>query len=53
MGVCVVLASNGATWAFGGGAPMAGGLVNPRPNSSFAQTIGGGSSQSTTPLDLS
>ncbi|PQE28988.1 hypothetical protein CJF30_00004021 [Rutstroemia sp. NJR-2017a BBW] len=51
------LANNGATWAFGG-VPMGGaGLGNPRPNNgpmtSFAQTIGGGSSQPATPLDLS
>ncbi|KAH8659150.1 NOT2 family protein-like protein [Tricladium varicosporioides] len=51
------MASNGATWAFGGGVPMGNsGLGNPRPNAgpmtSFAQTIGG-SSQPATPLDLS
>ncbi|RDL33608.1 Uncharacterized protein BP5553_07976 [Venustampulla echinocandica] len=51
------LASNGATWAFGGGVPMGSqGLGNPRANNgpmtSFAQTIGG-SSQPATPLDLS
>ncbi|KAM3076949.1 transcriptional regulator [Clarireedia jacksonii] len=51
------MANNGATWAFGG-VPMGGaGLGNPRPNNgpmtSFAQTIGGGSSQPATPLDLS
>jgi CCR4-NOT transcription complex subunit 2 len=52
----VPLASNGGTWAFGGGVPIGGGLGNPRPNNgpmtSFAQTIGG-SSQPGTPLDLS
>ena len=53
----LVAASNGATWAFGGGLPMGSGVLgNPRPNSgpmtSFAQTIGG-SSQPATPLDLS
>jgi CCR4-NOT transcription complex subunit 2 len=57
MVVCVVLAGNGSTWAFGGGVPMgSAGLGNPRPNNgpmtSFAQTIGG-TSQSATPLDLS
>ncbi|CAG8949256.1 hypothetical protein HYFRA_00004881 [Hymenoscyphus fraxineus] len=51
------IASNGATWAFGGGVPMGNaGLGNPRPNNgpmtSFAQTIGG-SSQAAAPLDLS
>jgi len=51
------MASNGATWAFGGGVPMGGaGLGAPRPNNgpmtSFAQTIGA-SSQPATPLDLS
>ena len=56
--VCLVIAGNGSTWAFGGaGVPMgAAGLGNPRANngamSSFAQTIGG-SSQPATPLDLS
>jgi hypothetical protein len=51
------IASNGATWAFGGGVPMGNtGLATSRPNNgpvtSFAQTIGG-SSQSAAPLDLS
>jgi hypothetical protein len=27
----VPLASNGGTWAFGGGVPIGGGLGNPRP----------------------
>lgn len=55
----LAIASNGATWAFGGGGglPMGSGVLsNARPNSgpmtSFAQTIGG-SSQPATPLDLS
>lgn len=52
-----MVASNGGTWAFGGGVPMgSAGLGNPRPNNgpmtSFAQTIGA-SSQPATPLDLS
>jgi CCR4-NOT transcription complex subunit 2 len=51
------IASNGATWAFGGGVPMGNtGLPASRPNNgpvtSFAQTIGA-SSQSAAPLDLS
>ncbi|KAF8863231.1 NOT2 family protein-like protein [Acephala macrosclerotiorum] len=51
------MASNGSTWAFGGGIPMgSAGLENRRANNgpmtSFAQTIGG-SSQPQTPLDLS
>ncbi|TVY90138.1 General negative regulator of transcription subunit, partial [Lachnellula willkommii] len=50
------MASNGASWAFGGGVPMGStGLGNPRPNNgpitSFAQTVGG-SSQPATPLDI-
>ena len=57
MAVSVDVASNGPTWAFGGGLPMgSAGLGNPRPSAgpmtSFAQTIGG-SSQPATPLDLS
>jgi hypothetical protein len=50
-----ITASNGASWAFGGGIPMGcAGLPNPRPSNpatSFAQTIGG--PQPATPLDLS
>jgi len=56
--MCVLLASNGATWAFGGGAPMGiASIGNPRPNNgpmtSFAQAMGGGSTQQATSLDLS
>ncbi|RKF55307.1 putative not2 family protein [Erysiphe neolycopersici] len=49
------MASNGATWAFGGGIPMSNASLaglRPSPMTSFAQTIGG-SSVPSTPLDLS
>ncbi|KAI9054611.1 hypothetical protein LZ554_001764 [Drepanopeziza brunnea f. sp. 'monogermtubi'] len=49
------MASNGATWGFGAVPMGSAGLGNPRSNNpmaSFAQTIGG-SSQPSTPLDLS
>ena len=53
--VLLIIAGNGASWAFGG-VPMGTGLPNARPNNgpmtSFAQTIGA-SSQPATPLDLS
>ncbi|KAH8592930.1 hypothetical protein B0O99DRAFT_224611 [Bisporella sp. PMI_857] len=52
------IVGNNSTWAFGGGVPMgSAGLnatrQNPSSMTSFAQTIGGGSSQPATPLDLS
>jgi CCR4-NOT transcription complex subunit 2 len=56
MNVCETIAGNGASWAFGGGPMGSAGLGNPRPNNSsmasFAQSLGG-SSQPSTPLDLS
>lgn len=57
LALTLTTASNGTTWAFGGGVPMGNtGLATSRPGNapmtSFAQTIGA-SSQNAAPLDLS